>query len=126
MSLKERKPANKNRNSLDIVREVLSIALVKVCKTRIMYGANLSFLQLEKYLTALLGSGLLANDGDSTYLVTGSGIEFLQLYDDYLVRSALLGAEVERNKKDRLQLENMCFNNNCKANDSGVGIGDLK
>ena len=126
LSLKERKPANKNRSSLDIVREVLSIALAKVCKTRIMYGANLSFLQLEKYLTALIGSGLLAHDGDSGYLVTGSGMEFLQLYDDYLVRSALLGAEVERNKKDRLQLENMCFNNNCKTNDSGVGGDDLK
>jgi hypothetical protein len=91
-----------------------------------MYGANLSFHQLEKYLTALLGSGLLAHDGDSGYLVTGSGMEFLQLYDDYLERSARLGAEVERNKKDRLQLENMCFNNSCNANHSGVGRDDLK
>lgn len=126
LSLNDRKTATKNRSSLGIVREVLSIASVKVRKTRIMYGANLSFLQLEKYLTALLGSGLLAHDGDSGYLVTGSGMEFLQLYDDYLERSARLGAEVERNKKDRLQLENMCFNNSCKVNHSGVGRDDLK
>jgi predicted transcriptional regulator len=126
LSLNDRKTTPKNRSSLDIVREVLSIASVKVRKTRIMYGANLSFLQLEKYLAALLGSGLLAHDGDSGYLVTGSGMEFLQLYDNYLERSARLGAEVERNKKDRLQLENMCFNNSCKVNQSVVGRGDLK
>jgi predicted transcriptional regulator len=105
--LSERKIINKNRNSLDIVREVLSIATAKVCKTRIMYGANLSFLQLEKYLSALLGNALLSFDG-SGYLTTTSGKEFLALYEDYLKRSTHLGKEVERNIKDRTQLENMC------------------
>ena len=46
---------NKNRRSLDIVREVLSIVSVRVRKTKIMYRANLSFVQVEKYLTVLLG-----------------------------------------------------------------------
>lgn len=108
MSLKDTNPMNKNRSSLDIVREVLSIAMVKVRKTKIMYGANLSFLQLEKYLSALLGSGLLAHDGDFGYLVTGTGMEFLEKYADHLERSTRLKEEVERNTKDRLQLENMC------------------
>ena len=108
MSLKDRKTANKNRNSLDIVREVLSIALIKVCKTRIMYGANLSFLQLEKYLKALLGNALLSFDGDSGYMTTTSGKEFLALYEDYLNRSTHLRGEVEKNAKDRKHLENMC------------------
>ena len=108
MSLKERKPANKNRSSLDIVREVLSIALAKVCKTRIMYGANLSFLQLEKYLKALLGNTLLSFDSDSGYLITTSGKEFLQLYEDYLERSTCLKGEVESHAKYRQHLENMC------------------
>ena len=108
LSIKDRKPVNKNRSSLDIVREVLSLALVKVCKTRIMYGANLSFLQLEKYLSALLGNALLSFDGESGYLTTTSGKEFLQLYEDYLDRSMRLMGEVERNKKDRQHVENMC------------------
>jgi predicted transcriptional regulator len=108
LSVKDRKTANKNRSSLDIVREVLCIALVKVCKTRIMYGANLSFLQLEKYLRILLGNALLSFDGDSRYLTTSSGQEFLKLYEDYLNRSTRLMGEVERNAKDRLHLENMC------------------
>ena len=108
MTLKDRKTTNKNRSSLDIVREILSIALANVCKTRIMYGANLSFLQLEKYLSALLGNSLLSFDGDSGYFTTKSGKEFLQLYEDYRERSTRLRGEVERNTKDRQHLENMC------------------
>jgi predicted transcriptional regulator len=108
LSLKDGKTVSKNRNSLDIVREVLSIALVKVCKTRIMYGANLSFIQLEKYLGALMGNSLLSFDGDSGYLTTTSGKEFLQLYEDYLRRYMDLKGEVQKNTKDRRHLEIMC------------------
>ena len=98
------------------MHEVLSIASVKVRKTRIMYGANLSFFQLEKYLSALMGSGLLAHDEESGYLVTGTGVEFLHQYNDYMERSTRLKSEVERNTKDREHLENMC----------GFGRDDLK
>ena len=108
MSLKDRKMSNKNRSSLDIVREVLSVAKVKVCKTRIMYGANLSFLQLEKYLSTLIGNSLLSFDGDSGYLTTTSGNKFLVLYEDFIKSSTHLGAEVERNMRERKHLENMC------------------
>jgi predicted transcriptional regulator len=108
LSLKDKKPVSKNRSSLDIVHKVLSLAIDKVCKTRIMYGANLSFLQLEKYLRALLGTSLLSFDGDSGYLITSSGKEFLALYQDYLRRSTHLGEAVEKNMKDRQHLENMC------------------
>ena len=108
LSLQERKNHNKNRNSLDIVQKILSIALVKVCKTRIMYGANLSFLQLEKYLRVLLGNALLSFDGDSGYFTTNSGKEFLTLYENYLKRSTHLRDQVERNAKDRQHLEKMC------------------
>jgi predicted transcriptional regulator len=90
---------------------MLSIVSVKRRKTRIMYGANLSFVQLEKYLAALLSSGLMEYDGDSGYLITAKGKEFLELYEDYVERSTHLREDVDRNLKDRLRLENMCFNN---------------
>jgi predicted transcriptional regulator len=106
--LPDRKTVNKNRSSLDIVQEVLSIALVKVCKTRIMYGASLSFVQLERYLSTLLRSNLLSFDRDSDYLTTKLGREFLQLYGDYKDSFTHLMGEVERNARDRKQLENMC------------------
>ena len=117
---------NKNRRSLDIVREVLSIVSVRVRKTKIMYRANLSFVQVEKYLTVLLGNGLLKHDGDSGYLITERGKEFLQLYEDYLERSTHLREEVETNMRDRLLLENMCFSNKSEANQMGIGKDDHK
>ena len=126
MFLKNKQMVNKNRGRLDIVRDVLSIASIKVCKTRIMYGANLSFVQLEKYLTLLLGSGLLEYDGASGYLITERGMEFLKLYENYLERSTRLREEVERNLKDKLRLENMCFNNKSEANQIGIGKDDLE
>jgi len=111
--LKKKRTVNKNRGRLDIVRDVLSIASVKVRKTRIMYGANLSFVQLERYLSLLQGSGLLEHDGDSGYLVTERGIKFLQLYEGCLEQSMRLKGEVEKNSEDMLQLENMCFGSKC-------------
>jgi predicted transcriptional regulator len=111
---------NKNRCSLDIAREVLSIASVRARKTRIMYGANLSFRQVQKYLSTLLRSGLLEHNDDSGYLITKAGKEFLSLYEDYLTRSKGLSKEVERNTKDRLQLESMCFNSKGEAKHGGI------
>ncbi len=61
---------------------MLSIASVRSRKTKIMYGANLSFHQVEKYLSALLRSGLLEHDVDSGYLITEAGREFLSLYEE--------------------------------------------
>jgi predicted transcriptional regulator len=124
LSLKNRRLLNKNRCSLDIAWEMLSIVSVKMRKTRIMYGANLSFVQLEKYLAALLGSGLLECDGDSGYLITARGKEFLELYEDYVERSTHLKEEVDRNLKDRLRLENMCFRDKNPANQTGIGKDD--
>jgi predicted transcriptional regulator len=109
---KSKRAISKNRCRLDIVREVLSIASVKVRKTRIMYGANLNFLQVEKYLSVLLGSGLLEHDGEFGYLTTGTGLEFLQLYEDFRKRSERLEAEVEKNIMNKCRLETLCFKNN--------------
>jgi predicted transcriptional regulator len=117
---------SKNRSSLDIVRAMLSIASVRSRKTKIMYGANLSFHQVEKYLSFLLRNDLLEHDVDSGYLITGVGREFLSLYEEYLERSNVLRQEVERNTKDRLQLENMCFKNRIENIQALVEEDDLK
>lgn len=99
---------NKNRGRLDIVREILSIASVKVRKTRIMYGANLSFVQVERYLKRLLENELIDFFDDSFYLITPKGKEFLQLHTDYLLRMKQLGEEAIETEKNRLRLESMC------------------
>ena len=102
---------NRNRNRLEIVRDMLSAASVETKKTRIMYQANLSYRLMEKYLNSLLESGLMERNDDSSYLITWKGKNFLQMYDDYLERCRRIGEEVRAAHKDRLLLENMCFNN---------------
>lgn len=111
LNLGLRKKENKNRHRLEIVRDMLSVASVKAKKTRIMYRANLSFRQMEKYLKSLLESGLVECDDDSFYVTTGKGKEFLQMYADYLERCRRIGEEIREARKDRLLLEDMCFNN---------------
>ena len=106
-----RKKKNKNRGRLEIVRDMLCAASEKTKKTRIMYQASLSYRLLEKYLRSLLESGLVECVDDSFYLITWKGKEFLQSYDDYLERCMRLGEEIRGVHKDRLLLENMCFNN---------------
>ena len=126
MPLNSVRLVSKNRCSLDIVQAMLFIASVRARKTKIMYGANLSFHQVEKYLSVLLRSGLLEHDVDCGYLITGAGREFLVLYENYLERSKVLRQEVERNTKDRLQLENICFNNRCEVIQTGLEKDDLE
>ncbi len=112
MSMSVRRDKNRNRCKLDIVRDMLSVASEKVRKTRIMYQANLSFRQLEKYLQVLLESGLMEFDGDSCYVTTEKGKAFLQIYTAHVERCKQLKEEADTTAKDMQRLENMCFNNN--------------
>jgi len=86
---------------------MLSISSVRTKKTKIMYRANLSFLQVDKYLKVLLESGLLEHDLDSGYLITEKGMEFLKFYKEYQKRSEHLREEIGRNIEDRRWLEKM-------------------
>lgn len=105
------KKENKYRRKLEIVVDMLSVAVVKAKKTRIMYRANLSYRLVEKYLRNLLDSGLVELDDDSFYQVTFKGKEFLQLYADYVERCRRIDEEISGAQKDVLLLEDMCFNN---------------
>jgi predicted transcriptional regulator len=120
MSLKSWKSANRNR--LDIVRDILAVASAKVKKTRIMYQANLNYVQMEKYLKVLLEERLLARDRDdgSCYLITKKGKEFLRVYADYLKRRRRLVGEVDGTVKHRLLLESMCFNGKGEINQTKI------
>jgi predicted transcriptional regulator len=112
---------NKNRDRLDIVRDMLAIASSKVRKTKIMYQANMNYAQVEKYLKTLLEEGLLERDGGSCYLITRKGREFLRVYADYLERCRRLNDEVNGTAKHRLVLESMFFNAKGENNRSEIG-----
>ena len=120
MSLKGHKGITRNRNKLDIVRDMLAIASTKAKKTKIMYQANLNYVQVEKYMKTLLDEELLACDGDgnggSFYIITDKGQEFLKLYDKYIERRRNLSEEVDGAAKHRQMLEKMCFNTKNEVN----------
>jgi predicted transcriptional regulator len=105
------KSSGSNRTSLDIVRDMLVVASTGVRKTKIMYQANLSYSQVKKYLRDLLNQGLLKHDGNSFYLITKKGLEFLELYDNYAELCMLIKEHVDQSARERLFLEKMLSGN---------------
>ena len=90
--------SRKRRDRLHIMAEVLGVTMDGALKTQIMYRANLSFAQLNEYLSLLLGLGLLKTrkQGQKTiYKTTVKGVRYLKSYEEIRV---LLGKE-EKNVK---------------------------
>jgi predicted transcriptional regulator len=76
-------PSAKRRDKLFIIAEILDIAKEGSLKTQIMYRANLSFTQLNDYISFMLRIGLLdktSENGRETYRATEKGVDFLQRY----------------------------------------------
>jgi predicted transcriptional regulator len=74
-----------NRTRLEILASVLNVAQHGALKTHIMYKANLSHKQLEKYLGFLKAKGLLeevpeSDESAHMYRITDKGIQFLKDY----------------------------------------------
>jgi len=79
----ERK-GRKRRDRLYIIAEILRMAKNGSLKTHLMYGANLSFAQLNDYLSFLISTGLLKTvkeDNRSIFKTTSKGLEFLTNYE---------------------------------------------
>jgi predicted transcriptional regulator len=72
----------KYRSRTDIVAQILEVALEGVTKTRIMYGAYLSYQQLNEYSGVLIQNGLLEHiPEEKTFVTTQKGREFLESYE---------------------------------------------
>jgi len=89
------KGAGGHRNQLNIIADILEVAMDDPIRTHIMYKANLSHKQLLVYLNQLLERGFLAVatdsiDGRTRYTVTAKGIQFLK---DYARLNRLLSRE---------------------------------
>ena len=74
-----------NRTRLEILASILKVASNGSLKTHIMYKANLSHRQLERYLAFLEERGLLAQGvdeamGNRIYRITEKGFDFLREY----------------------------------------------
>jgi predicted transcriptional regulator len=70
----------KRRNKYSIVAEILKIAQDGTLKTAIMYKANLSFAQLNKYIGLLLDKRLMEQD-EGVYTTTERGDEYIKDFE---------------------------------------------
>lgn len=95
------------RSRLQIIADVLSAAGEGAKKTHIMYGANLSYKLVTRYLDEVVKVGLLEFDGESLYAVTSVGEEFLQHYEAYENDRKELESHLNNVKNGRDILENM-------------------
>ena len=85
----EKNPATikfKNRNRMQIVANLLSIAKSGALKTHLMYRANLSYLMVTEYLDFLCRSNLIKETVDvegttKLYQTTEKGLKYLEVYD---------------------------------------------
>lgn len=66
------------RNNLDIEADILTVALEGTRKTWIVYGANLNFSIVKKYLAGLIRKGCLEIDGN-LYFTTPKGKDYIDL-----------------------------------------------
>lgn len=71
------------RGRVDVIADILSLALNGVRKTQLMYQANLNFRRREKYVESLIGLGLIDVKSNSpvTYTTTERGREWLKNYE---------------------------------------------
>lgn len=79
VSLAEEKP--KRRDKLVIMAEIIDTAKKGTSKTHIMFKANLSFSQLNQYLSVLCQSHLLekfASNNREYYKATAKGLDFME------------------------------------------------
>ncbi|MCK4885203.1 transcriptional regulator [Candidatus Bathyarchaeota archaeon] len=81
----------KRRDRLHIISEILTISKSGCLKTQVMYRANLSFAQLNEYLSFLIKMDLLQIQNENKrniYRTTAKGNKYIEKYKDI---SNLLG-----------------------------------
>lgn len=75
----------RRRDRLYIIAQILEISKSGCLKTQIMYRANLSFAQLNEYLSFLKKVNLLTlenEDNKNIYVTSAKGNQYLEKYED--------------------------------------------
>ena len=88
-------PVGQRRSNVEIIAEILRIGLHGAGKTEIMYTANMSYAQIQRYLDYLMGHGFIARRDRTgmitSYHVTGEGVKLLQTIESLL---KMLGTQI--------------------------------
>ena len=73
---------NRRRSNIEIIAEMLKVGENGAGKTKIMYNANLSYTQIQKYLGFLLSEGFInkmeMGNPSVTYRISESGLKLLE------------------------------------------------
>ena len=81
----EKARVGRRRSSIQIIADMLRVGENGAGKTEIMYTANMSYSQIQRYLDYLMGQGFINRvDMDNTmvaYRVTDSGFKLLKAID---------------------------------------------
>ncbi|HET8856670.1 MAG TPA: winged helix-turn-helix domain-containing protein [Nitrososphaeraceae archaeon] len=73
----------KYRSRTEIVSSILDAANGRATKTKIMYIAFLSYVQLKEYLSVLIENNLLEYlEGTRTFRTTEKGLNFLKMHNE--------------------------------------------
>ena len=79
---------NQRRSNIEIIAEMLKVGENGAGKTKIMYNANLSYTQIQRYLGFLLSEGFIGKvemgNPSVTYRVTESGLKLLESIDNLM------------------------------------------
>lgn len=79
---------NSRRSNIEIIGEMLKVGENGAGKTKIMYNANLSYTQIQKYLGFLLSEGFIdkmqLGNPSVTYRVTENGQKLLESINSLL------------------------------------------
>jgi len=74
---------SQRRSDIEIIADMLKVGENGAGKTEIMYSANMSYRQIQKYLGFLVGHGFIdqikMGNPSVTYQVTDNGVRLLQL-----------------------------------------------
>jgi predicted transcriptional regulator len=73
------------RNDLDICADILEVSRDGAKKTHIVYGANLNFNIVKKYLQKLMDKGFLSQTEGSCFVTTEKGTQFLEKYHNLII-----------------------------------------
>ena len=74
---------NRRRSDIEIIADMLEVGENGAGKTEIMYSANMSYSQIQKYLGYLMAQGFIdkmqMGNPSVTYKVTANGLKLLEL-----------------------------------------------
>ncbi len=79
---------NRRRSNIQIIRDMLRIGENGAGKTKLMYNANMSYAQIQKYLKFLISQGLIdkvhVGNPSVTYQITDKGQSLIKSIDAVL------------------------------------------